>query len=80
MHRFEYCAPMSLAEAISLLDRHGDSARIIAGGTDLLTGLKERWERPTFVIGLGAIPDLTYITYAEEVGLQDRGDDDSEGG
>jgi aerobic carbon-monoxide dehydrogenase medium subunit len=70
MHRFEYCAPVSLAEAISLLDRHGDSARVIAGGTDLLTALKERWERPAYVIGLAAIPDLTYITFAEEVGLR----------
>jgi aerobic carbon-monoxide dehydrogenase medium subunit len=70
MHRFEYCAPVSLAEAISLLDHHGDSARVIAGGTDLLTALKERWERPAFVIGLGAIPDLAYIAFAEEVGLR----------
>ncbi len=70
MHRFEYCAPVSLAEAIALLDRHGNSARVIAGGTDLLTALKERWERPAFVIGLGAIPDLAYITYTPEVGLR----------
>ena len=31
MHRFEYSAPVSLAEAISLLDHHGDSARVIVG-------------------------------------------------
>jgi len=70
MHRFEYCAPVSLAEAISLLDRHGDSARVIAGGTDLLTALKERWERPAYVIGIGAIPGLAHITYEEGVGLK----------
>ena len=46
MHRFEYHAPASLAEAIALLDRYGDWARVIAGGTDLLTALKERWETP----------------------------------
>ena len=70
MQRFEYHAPTSTAEAIGLMDRYGDSARVIAGGTDLLTALKERWERPAFVIGLGAIPGLAYITYEEGVGLR----------
>jgi aerobic carbon-monoxide dehydrogenase medium subunit len=70
MHRFDYSAPVSLAEAISLLDRHGEAARVIAGGTDLLTALKERWEQPAYVIGLGAIPGLGYITYDEGVGLR----------
>ena len=70
MHRFEYCAPESLAEAISLLDRFGTSARVIAGGTDLLTALKERWERPSYVIGLGAIPGWSYIEHDDASGLR----------
>ena len=69
MHRFEYHAPTSTAEAIGLMERYGDSARVIAGGTDLLTALKERWERPAYVIGIGAIPSLAGITYEEGVGL-----------
>jgi len=70
MHRFEYYAPTSLPEAILLLDHHGDTARVIAGGTDLLTALKERRDHPSYVISLGAIPDLSYITYQEDVGLK----------
>ena len=70
MHRFEYHAPTSTAEAIRLMERYGDSARVIAGGTDLLTALKERWERPAYVIGIGAIPGLAGITYEEGVGLR----------
>jgi carbon-monoxide dehydrogenase medium subunit len=70
MHRFEYCAPESLTEAIALLERYGTSARVISGGTDLLTALKERWERPAYVIGLNAIPGLSYITYDDEFGLK----------
>lgn len=70
MQRFEYMAPASLAETIALLDRHGDAARVIAGGTDLLTALKERWERPAYVIGIGAIPGLADIFYDEGVGLR----------
>ena len=69
MHRFEYHAPTSTAEAIGLMERYGDSARVIAGGTDLLTALKERWERPAYVIGIGAIPGLASITYEEGIGL-----------
>lgn len=69
MHRFEYLAPTSLSEAISLLDRYGASARVIAGGTDLLTALKERWERPAYVVDLGVIPGLSYITYDDDRGL-----------
>jgi aerobic carbon-monoxide dehydrogenase medium subunit len=70
MHRFEYAAPASLAEAVALLDRYGTTARVIAGGTDLLTALKERWERPAYVISLGAIPGLSYITYDDADGLR----------
>ncbi len=30
--RFDYYAPTSLSEAVELLDRHGDEARVLAGG------------------------------------------------
>lgn len=33
---FEYHAPTSIGEAIGLLDRHGDEARMLAGGHSLL--------------------------------------------
>jgi aerobic carbon-monoxide dehydrogenase medium subunit len=55
---------------VALLDRYGATARVIAGGTDLLTALKERWERPAYVISLGAIPGLSYITYDDAGGLR----------
>lgn len=69
MHRFEYHSPNSLAEAVALLDSFGDRARIIAGGTDLLTALKERWETPDHVIDLRCIPGLDEITYDPGAGL-----------
>lgn len=70
MHRFEYHAPTTLAEAISLLDRYGDTARLIAGGTDLLIALKEHQECPKVIISLGAIPELFHLIYEEESGLK----------
>ncbi len=69
MHRFDYHTPTSLDEAVALLDRYGESARILAGGTDLLTALKERWERPDHVVDLRRVPGLDGITYDPEKGM-----------
>jgi carbon-monoxide dehydrogenase medium subunit len=70
MHRFEYCAPTNLPEAISLLNRYGSSARLIAGGTDLLIALKERSDRPAYLINLAGMPELCFIDYDPADGLR----------
>jgi xanthine dehydrogenase iron-sulfur cluster and FAD-binding subunit A len=49
-------SPSSLAEALALLARHGDRARPVAGGTDLLVEL-DRGTRP----GVEVLVDLTRI-------------------
>lgn len=58
MHPFRYARPSSLAEAVALLDEHGPRAQIIAGGTDLVIGLRDRTLEPDVVIDLKRIPDL----------------------
>ena len=58
MHPFRYARPDSLAEAVALLDEHGPRAQIIAGGTDLVIGLRDRTIEPDVVIDLKRIPDL----------------------
>lgn len=70
MHRFEYCAPTNLSEAISLLERYGPTARLIAGGTDLLTALKERSDRPDYLINLAGLAELSFIEYDPDGGLR----------
>jgi carbon-monoxide dehydrogenase medium subunit len=60
--RFEYLAPATLAEAISLLARHKGRARIIAGGTDFVPKLKRREiGAPDYVVDLKGIPGLDQI-------------------
>jgi len=59
--RFEYLNPRTIQEACSLLSQHGDKAKILAGGTDLLNVMKERIITPEYVIGLRGISDLDYI-------------------
>ena len=49
---FEFHSPSSLEGALDLLERHGDDARLIAGGTALVLQMKQRFAQPGHVIGL----------------------------
>lgn len=61
VHPFNYLEPSTLAEAVELLARHADRARLLAGGTDLLVQMKLETRRPDYVIGLRAVPGLDGI-------------------
>jgi carbon-monoxide dehydrogenase medium subunit len=63
---FEYFAPASIQEAISLAQRYGDDAKFLSGGHSLLPTMKLRLATPKFVIDLGGIRELSQI--AEEGG------------
>ena len=43
MRDFEYHAPRTLDEAIALLERYEANARLLAGGTDLVIQMTDRW-------------------------------------
>jgi carbon-monoxide dehydrogenase medium subunit len=58
---FEYMAPTTLREALSLLAAHPDEAKLLAGGHSLIPLLKLRLAAPAYLIDLGRIPDLAYI-------------------
>ena len=58
---FEYHAPTSLADAITLLGILGDDARPLAGGHSLLPMMKLRFAAPAHLVDLGRIPDLRGI-------------------
>jgi carbon-monoxide dehydrogenase medium subunit len=58
---FEYHAPTSLPDAIALLGRLGDDAKLLAGGHSLLPMMKLRFAAPAHLIDLGRIPDLRGI-------------------
>ena len=58
---FEYHAPASLPEALSLLNRYGDEAKLLAGGHSLLPMMKLRFAAPSHLIDLGRIGDLKGI-------------------
>ena len=58
---FEYHAPRSIGEALSLLSRLGGESRLLAGGHSLLPMMKLRFAQPAHLIDLNRIPDLRGI-------------------
>src|SRR5436309_314560 len=51
MKSFEYAAPTTLKEATALLSDQWGETEILAGGTDLVTSLKQHLTAPSRVVG-----------------------------
>jgi CO/xanthine dehydrogenase FAD-binding subunit len=58
MQTFAYMRPSTLAEAVALLEQHAPEVRLLAGGTDLIIGLRDGSETPRVVIDVKRIPEL----------------------
>jgi carbon-monoxide dehydrogenase medium subunit len=73
LRAFEDHAPTTLDEALSLLQQHGEGARPLAGGTDLVVQMKEnatKFAAPSHIISLLRVPDLGGIEFSENEGLR----------
>lgn len=66
---FEYSAPTSLGEATSVLEQHGDEAKVLAGGQSLVPLMALRLARPTAVVDLGRIEGLDYLREGDSVAI-----------
>ncbi len=60
--QFDYAAPATLDEALSLLAERADDAKILAGGHSLIPAMKLRLAQPALLIDIGRVKDLSYIT------------------
>jgi CO/xanthine dehydrogenase FAD-binding subunit len=60
---FEYFSPLSVEEAMDLLDQHKGSLKILAGGTDLINGIRQRMVSPLGLLSLRKISSLRYLTF-----------------
>ena len=58
---FEYHAPSTIQEALSLLAQYGGEAKILAGGHSLLPIMNLRLAQPKALIDIGKIPGLSGI-------------------
>ena len=71
---FEYLAPETLDEAISILKGYGDEAKILTGGTDLLNPIKDYAldddvKKPSYIVDIKRIPEMDGIEFDAEKGL-----------
>jgi carbon-monoxide dehydrogenase medium subunit len=59
--QFDYHAPGTLKEALDLLGKYRDDAKLLAGGHSLLPAMKLRLARPAHVVDLKKVPGLAGI-------------------
>ena len=55
---FDYLSPNKLSDAISLLQKHGEDAKILAGGHSLIPAMRLRFALPEYLIDIGGIEGL----------------------
>ncbi|MGH2928522.1 MAG: FAD binding domain-containing protein, partial [Solirubrobacteraceae bacterium] len=58
---FEYARAGSVEEAVQLLDRHGEDAKVLAGGHSLIPLMRLRLAQPSALIDINPIRDLDYV-------------------
>ena len=66
MQEFDYEAPTTLVDAISLLSKHGEAARGMAGGTDLIDQVRTGQRAPDVIVDLKKIPELNILELSPE--------------
>ena len=66
---FEYVAPTSLEEALTALAEHGEDAKVLAGGQSLIPLLSLRLARPTALVDLNGVDELSGVTVNGHVTL-----------
>ncbi|MFC2013668.1 FAD binding domain-containing protein [Chloroflexota bacterium] len=68
MPKFEYFEPGTIEEACSLLLQEG--TKLIAGGTDLVSAMKQKVVTPRALVNIKRIPNLDYVEYKANEGLR----------
>jgi carbon-monoxide dehydrogenase medium subunit len=58
---FEYARAESVEHAIELLGRHGEDARLLAGGASLIPLMKLRFANPEYIVDIGRLGELSGV-------------------
>jgi xanthine dehydrogenase YagS FAD-binding subunit len=66
MKNFKIAQPQSAEQVLALLSKGGENVSLMAGGTDLLTEIKEGVAEPDLVVDLGAVKELAFIRKDKE--------------
>jgi len=70
MEAFEYASPTTKEEAVKLLAASWGETEVLAGGTDLLSLMKDYVSTPKRVVSLSAIKELKGISFKPASGLR----------
>src|SRR3974390_847870 len=70
MNAFEYAAPTTKEQAVNLLGNEWGETEILAGGTDLLSLMKDYLTTPRRLVNIKDIKELQGIHYAAATGLR----------
>ena len=70
MQAFEYANPKTTAEAVKLLGSEWGSTEVLAGGSDLISLMKDYVQTPTRVVSLKHIKELGGIEFKAGTGLR----------
>ena len=63
---FSYARATSIADALQLLARHGDDAKVLSGGQSLMPALNLRLARPAILVDIGRLSELRGIAVASD--------------
>ncbi|MCL5735690.1 MAG: xanthine dehydrogenase family protein subunit M [Actinobacteria bacterium] len=66
---FEYYEPATVEQASKLLDNHGDEARVLAGGIDLIPRMRAGTVKVTQVVSLQRVNGLDYMRRSTAGGI-----------
>ncbi len=69
MNAFDYAAPQTVDEAISLLSSGNGNVGILAGGSDLIAQLKEGRRKIDLLLDIKKIPETTALSFDGKNGL-----------
>jgi CO/xanthine dehydrogenase FAD-binding subunit len=64
---FQYHVPASLEEALGFLDRYGEDAEVLAGGTDLIIQMKLGRRSPKFLVDISKLEELKHLEAGEKI-------------
>ncbi len=70
METFEYASPLSVQDAVRLLGDAWGGTEIMAGGTDLISAMKDRIMTPKRVVSLKKVKGLDRIEFSSRSGLR----------
>jgi carbon-monoxide dehydrogenase medium subunit len=66
---FQYLAPPSRAELLNLFSEHGESAKALAGGTDILVNIRIGLARPRLLVNVKKVEGFGQTSFSEKEGL-----------